>query len=275
MGNYFTAPQDEPIRYGWAPDKYDVRDTRLYFTNHQSDDNVDLRSKCPDVYDQGNLGSCTAQAICFAYEFNQMKQNEPDPFIPSRLFLYYNERKMEDTTTTDSGAQIRDGMHCISKGVCKESDWPYLIPNFAVKPPYSLYQKALHHRSIKYQRLDQQEHQIKVALTNGYPVVFGIRVYESFESIDVYKTGIVPYPKKGEDNLGGHAIALVGYDDDKKHFIFRNSWGASWGDKGYGYIPYKYVLDENLASDFWIIEHVKDDDEDSDEKTPEKKKREK
>jgi len=89
-----------------------------------------------------------------------------------------------------------------------------------------------------------------------FPVVFGISVYESFESEKVAKTGIVPLPENTERMLGGHAIVLVGYDNEKKLFIFRNSWGEQWGDKGYGYLPFEYVCDANLASDFWVVNKV-------------------
>jgi len=261
MGNYISY-QTEPKtnKYGWKRDLPDHRDQKVYFTETATDD-VDLRDKCPDIYDQGKLGSCTANALSFAYEFDQMKQKEKEHFTPSRLFIYYNERKAQDAIDTDGGGQIRDGIKSINvDGICKESDWPYIITQFSVKPPAVLYEEAKNHRGIKYKKIEQRISQIKMALKSGYPIVFGISIYESFETLDVYNTGVVPMPNLSEKMLGGHAITLVGFNDKKCQFIFRNSWGKQWGDQGYGYIPYNYVSDPNLASDFWIIEQVVDVD---------------
>lgn len=257
MGNYFSA-QPTYKTYGWKPDIPDLRDHRIRFCQSHTED-VDLRSQCPSVYDQGNLGSCTAQAICFAYEFNQIRQHEESPFIPSRLFVYYNERDVDGNTNVDSGSSLRTASKVVASiGVCKEDEWPYNIDQFTEKPPEELYKEAMNHKSIRYKKVYQEEDQLKHALRMNYPIVFGIAVYESFEGIDTFHTGIVSMPKEDEKMVGGHAIALVGFDDEKKHFIFRNSWGTEWGENGYGYLPYEYVLNENLSSDFWIIEKVKD-----------------
>lgn len=259
MGNYWSATSEPKLKkYGWKRDLPDHRDQKLHFTESQSED-VDLRENCPEIYDQGKLGSCTANAIAFAYEYDQIKQKEENPFIPSRLFIYYNERDMDEMTDIDSGSSLRNGIKTISKqGVCKESEWPYDITQFTVKPPTILYEEAKEHLSIKYKKIKQSENQLKMALKSGYPVVFGISVFESLESLETYNTGIVPMPNRDEKMVGGHAITLVGFNDKKKQFIFRNSWGKDWGEKGYGYIPYNYVTDSNLASDFWIVEKVRD-----------------
>ena len=259
MGIIYSTAAPVYRKYGWKPDLPDHRDKRMFFSEHQIETSVDLRPKCPPVYNQGQLGSCTAQSIAFAYEYDQIKQHETSPFVPSRLFIYYNEREMEGTTDIDSGASIRDGVKTINTiGVCKEEDWKYDETKFAVKPSYELYEKAKHHTSVKYKKIEQTEKQIKAALNMGFPVMFGISVFTSLESLEVYKTGIVPMPTPDEKMVGGHAIAIVGYSDKKKQFIFRNSWGDSWGDDGYGYLPYEYVIDRNLSSDFWIIERVLD-----------------
>ena len=221
---------------------------------------VDLRPGCPDVYDQGSLGSCTANAIGGAYEFDEMKQKEAKHFTPSRLFIYYNEREMENSVEEDSGASIGDGVASVHTiGVCKETDWPYDIAKFAEKPTSELYVKAKKHVSGKFHRLDQNMFQVKTALIQGTPVMVGITLYDSFESQEVSATGIVPMPNvKTESCLGGHAVLIVGYDDDKHQFIMRNSWGSTWGDKGYFYLPYNYMMSPDLASDFWVILDVKD-----------------
>ena len=261
MGNYLSyAPEPKLKKYGWKPDLPDHRDQKVFFTETQTN-NIDLRNKCPDIYDQGKLGSCTANAISFAYEFDQMKQKESNPFVPSRLFIYYNERDRDGSVDSDSGSTLRSGIKTINKiGVCKSSDWPYDITQFTVKPPTILYEEAKNHRSIKYKKVEQRISQLRMALKSGYPIVFGVSIYESFESLETYNTGIVSMPNIDEKMMGGHAIALVGFDDKKRHFIFRNSWGKDWGEKGYGYIPFNYVTDPNLAGDFWIVEQVLDKD---------------
>ena len=222
---------------------------------------IDLRSKMPPVYNQGKLGSCTANAICAAYEYEMMKENES--YVPmSRLFLYYQERKIENTIKEDSGAQIKDGIFATVKtGLCEEKYWCYDINKFTTDPSEEAYLDAGFHKTINYARIFQREEDIKQSLLDGYPVVFGINVYESFESDEVSKTGIVPMPVTDKEKLlGGHAILIVGYKeiDNKNYFIVRNSWGTEWGDAGYCYLPFEYVLNEDLAEDFWSIKLIKD-----------------
>jgi C1A family cysteine protease len=159
--------------------------------------------------------------------------------------------------STDSGAQIRDGIKSVaSQGDCPESLWPYDITKFAVKPPPSCYQQALKFKAVQYQRVTQISNQLKGCLASGYPFVFGFTVYESFESQQVAQTGHAPMPAPKETVIGGHAVVAVGYDDVQGWFIVRNSWGAGWGMKGYFTLPYAYLLEPNLASDFWTIRVV-------------------
>ncbi len=244
-------------RYGWTPDLPDHRDF-LYaapprFLGENLPPSVDLRPKCPPVYDQGQLGSCTGNSIAGAIQFEQMKQGLPN-FIPSRLFIYYNERVIEGTVKSDAGAQIRDGIKSVAtSGVCPETDWPYNISKFAVKPPPKAYTDAAKDVATSYQRVPQILNQMKGCLASGYPFVFGFSVYESFESPQVAKTGHAPMPGPSEKQIGGHAVMAVGYDDSKSWFIVRNSWGTTWGMKGYFTIPYTYLSDSNLSDDFWTI----------------------
>jgi C1A family cysteine protease len=223
---------------------------------------VDLRNKMPPVYNQGKLGSCTANAICAAYEYEMMKQNEE--YKPmSRLFLYYQERKIENTINEDSGAQIKDGIFATAKtGLCEEKYWTYDITKFTVNPSEEAYLDAGFHKTVNYARIYQREDDLKQSLLDGYPVVFGINVYSSFESDDVAKTGIVPMPTSDDKLLGGHAILIVGFKEinNTNYFIVRNSWGENWGDSGYCYLPFEYVLDSNLSEDFWSIKFVDDED---------------
>ena len=253
--------QPRSIRwYGWLPDLPDQRD-RIYAASLATigalPPSVDLRGGCPPVYDQGDLGSCTANAIAAALQFDQMKQQVADVFVPSRLFIYYNERVMENTVDEDSGAMIRDGIKSVAKeGAPHETLWPYNIAKFRTKPSPRAYKDAAKHRAVLYQRLTQALPQFKACLASGYPFIFGFSVYESFESADVTKTGTVPMPKPEEKQLGGHAVLAVGYDDASGRFIVRNSWGPKWGIAGYFTLPYEYMTDGNLSDDFWTIKRV-------------------
>ena len=245
--------------YGWNPDIPDGRDF-MYAAPPavvtQLPPQVDLRTQCPGVYDQGQLGSCTANAIAGALEFDQMKQKE-QLFTPSRLFIYYNEREIEGTVASDSGAQIRDGVKSVNQqGAPPETDWPYDITKFADKPPQPAFDDATKHEAILYQRLTQTLDQLKGCLAEGFPFVFGFVVYESFESPEVASTGQAPMPAAGEKQLGGHAVLAVGYDESQQRFTVRNSWGPGWGMQGYFTLPYPYLLQGTLSSDFWTIRSV-------------------
>ncbi len=216
-----------------------------------------MRPQCPPVYDQGQLGSCTANAIAGAIQFDRLKQQLAQVFVPSRLFIYYNERATEHTVDSDSGAQIRDGIKSVAKlGDCPETEWPYTIARFKTKPSPECYADALRYRVVSYQRLTPVLSQLKGCLASGYPFVFGFTVYESFESPQVARTGHASLPGSSERAIGGHAVVGVGYQDAKQWFIVRNSWGSGWGLKGYFTLPYAYLTDENLASDFWTIRVV-------------------
>jgi C1A family cysteine protease len=249
-------------RYGWLPDLPDQRD-RIYAAPRRVlsklPPKIDLRPGCPPVYDQGQLGSCTANAIGAAHQFEQLRQSPSKAFQPSRLFIYYNERVIEGTVGTDSGAMLRDGIKCVVRqGVCPEPEWPYDVVRFTRKPAAACYRHALCHQVTSYQRLVQTVDQMKGCLADGYPFVFGFSVYESFETASVARSGLVPLPRRTERLLGGHAVLAVGYEDARKRFTVRNSWSAKWGREGYCYMPYDYLADTNLAADFWTIRLVEE-----------------
>jgi C1A family cysteine protease len=244
--------------YGWMPDVPDQRDL-VYMAPRIAalPPSVDLRAGCPPVYDQGQLGSCTANAIGAAIQFEQIRQKKQKPFAPSRLFIYYNERTMEHTVGQDAGAQIRDGIKSVNHiGACPETDWPYVISKFTQKPPARAFKHAPLGKAVSYQRVVQTLEQMKGCLAAGFPIILGISVYESFESQQVATSGTVPMPASKEKMLGGHAVLAVGYNDADQRFLMRNSWGTAWGMQGYFTIPYAYLSDSNFCDDLWTIRMV-------------------
>ena len=241
-------------KYGWKRDQHDERDIMYAPPPIRLPSKVDLRPICPPVLNQGSLGSCTSNALASSHHFDQMKQKLLQQISPSRLMIYYNEREIEGTINEDAGAMLRDGIKTLAAaGVCSETMWPYDISKFTAKPPQECYTAALPYRIIQYQRLFQSLVSFKTCLAQGYPFVLGFQVYASFESEQVAKTGIMSMPRPNEKNLGGHAVLCVGYDDARQCFIIMNSWGAGWGDQGFFYMPYNYMVNRSLASDFWTI----------------------
>ena len=257
----FTSASVVPVtsslrKYGWRRDLPDFRDVYHSLSTPTLPGSVDLRDKMPAIYDQGQLGSCTANAIAGAIHYDELLQKLGND-TPSRLFIYFNERLREGHVGADTGASLRDGIKTIAKqGYCKETEWPYDIEKFTQKPPQACYDTAKTHVAVEYKRVNQNETELKTVLSQGFPVVFGVSVYSSFEGEDVKTTGMVPMPEKNESLLGGHAILLVGYDDEKNLYTFRNSWGTGWGKEGYGFLPYEYVTNSNLAQDFWTVKRV-------------------
>ena len=243
--------------YGWTPDVPDQRDQSFFLAAPiPLPAAVDLRPQCPLVYDQGQLGSCSANAIAGAIEFDRIRQKLTD-FMPSRLFIYYNERAMEGTVNSDSGAQIRDGIKSVNvSGVCPEREWPYDVSRFTARPAAQCYADARKDRALSYARVPATLNSMLQCLAAGFPFVFGFTVYESFESDEVAKTGIVPLPDLNEKPLGGHAVLAVGYDMAKGLFLVRNSWGDDWGVGGYFWLPFNYAANPNLADDRWVIKLV-------------------
>lgn len=241
--------------YGWIPDFPDQRDfpyISLALAIPLLPKAVDLRKYCTSIENQLSLGSCTAFALVGNLEYIKQKKVRKDLNF-SKLFLYYNERVMRNNEDFDSGASLRDGIKSlVKKGDCLEKFWPYKIRKFRVKPPEYAYENALDFQIKSYYRITALS-EMKHTISQGFPFVFGFGVYESFESEIVARTGMVPLPRPDETVLGGHAVMAVGYDDGNNYFIVRNSWGKDWGDGGYFYMPYDYLANRNLSSDFWTI----------------------
>lgn len=245
-------------KYGWKKDTVDERDFKFCLTKPvEAPVLVDLEETCPPVYDQGNSSSCTANGIAAGIEFDQIKQKLP-VFTPSRLFIYYNERELEGDPNEDAGAQIRDGIKLVNTiGVCPETLWPFDESKITTKPLLECYVQAKAHPTVSYHRVNQDSNSLEQVLASGFPIVFGFTVFESFEGAEVAKTGILGMPSRHEQYCGGHAVLCVGYDRAKQMVKVRNSWGASWGQRGYFWMPYEYISNPNLADDFWVIQTVK------------------
>jgi C1A family cysteine protease len=231
---------------------------------------LSLRAMMPPVYDQGELGSCTANAIAAALDAIHAMDHPASSangettqgmsqcgfFGPSRLFIYYFERDAEGTVAEDAGGMLRDGIKVINRrGACRETTWPYDISQFKNMPPETAIVEAKDYKAIQYERVPVSTLMIKSMIALNLPVVCGIQIYESFESDAVVATGFVPMPNTlTEQCLGGHAVVIVGYDDSTRRFTLRNSWGAAWGDAGYFTLPYEYIQNPGFTSDAWAIQ---------------------
>ena len=216
---------------------------------------VDLRRQCPPIYNQGLLNSCSAQALGAAVWFEALKRDVEPALRPSRLFLYYIERSIERHPRCNVPVCLRDGHKALKRfGVCKESQWRYVIGKFSIRPPETCFNAAAAVQVTQYARVARDLQRLKACLAGGNAITMGMSVYESFESRRVKRTGVVPMPEPHERLLGGHAVLVVGYRDESQSFIVRNSWGPKWGRSGYCFIPYEYLMSgKHYAWDFWTI----------------------
>lgn len=229
---------------------------------------ADLRPNFPPIENQGALGSCTAHAGVGVLEYFERRAFGRH-IDASRLFLYKVTRRLLHWTG-DTGAYLRTTMGAMALfGVPPEEYWRYKISDFDVEPPAFCYSFARNYQALKYFRIDQPGRTtadllklIKLYLKVGLPSMFGFTVYQSIGQ--AYQTGEIPYPHGTDSVAGGHAVVAVGFDDKKKiknqplgptttgALLIRNSWGTSWGDGGYGWLPYDYVLN-HLAVDWWVL----------------------
>jgi C1A family cysteine protease len=247
---------------GYERDYHDDRDHNIVFESTPDNilpSKIDLRKQSPYVFNQAGLPSCTQNAVCAQFDWIQDKNHKKDinakKFIPSRLFLYYNVRKMEGNALKRTGTTIRNTIvSAVKTGICEEKIWPYDIKKFDVEPSKEAYENSQKNLIAQYARVTQNELQIKLCLKQGHPISFGMIIFDPwYYDKNLRTTGIIPLPKSTDKRIGGHAMLIIGYDDNKKWFIVQNSWGNQWGDKGYCYIPYSYILDKKLAYDFWVI----------------------
>jgi C1A family cysteine protease len=256
------------IKLNHKKDPHDSRDRKFqsFMLAQHLPASVDLSYKMPGVLDQGELGSCTAHSTTYNIHYmadHHSKLNKLPPVFgsrPSRLFQYANSRILDGTPLNDdAGSSLRTAFQAVAEyGACDETDWDYQPSHYYIKPSQKAYGDAKKHKHFQYKSVPQTELALKQALANGYPISFGISVYDSFMSDNTMRTGIVPMPNTNTEQLQGfHAIILCGFNDAEHMFTFENSWGTSVGlpnKPGFFKIPYKYVLDPNLASDFWICE---------------------
>lgn len=256
---------------GWIPDRPDARDFQyglMVGVSAAPPSVFSQRDKWPRIWDQGSLGSCTANASNAGLLFRLVNQGflsldqaNTDSGTPSRLQTYYNSRYLEGTTRWDAGASVRDSIKSVRAwGACSEQKgyWPYNIKNFTKCPPAKCYaEKSLVGWAVSYARVVGSDSlSIKQAVSANQPVVFGFTVYNSF--FDINSTGNMPMPNLSRENQqGGHAVVIVGWDDVKGAWEVRNSWGVNWGDDGYFWMPYEYTISGQYCSDFWAIMEVK------------------
>jgi C1A family cysteine protease len=265
--------------FGWIPDLPTLK-TQIFVSPFSALEGVppriDLRPTMPDVYDQGKIGSCTSNAIAACIQFARKKNGQGPDFVPSRLFIYFNGRAIENTVGSDSGLSIHDAITVVeTSGVCPEPDWPYdaveandkgEFPkknNRAVlKPPQKIYENdAFPHRTMVAFAIPQRIEQLQACLAAGFPFAFGFTIYSSFFDANKRPKTYIPVPKPQELPQSGHAVVAVGYDNSRQLIICRNSWNTkdSHGEiqeKGHFYMPYAYITDPDLAADFWTVRSV-------------------
>lgn len=222
---------------------------------------VDLRPFMTYVENQDETNSCVANAVAGAYEYLVKKHTERD-YDVSRMFIYYNARDLGGIDG-DNGSVIADAIEGLRQyGACAEESWPFELGEVNSPPSDDAYEEAAQFVVEDLQLVPMDLNAWKSALAEGYPIVFGISLYESFDK--QRKRGVVPLPTPNEVSRaahGGHAMLCVGYSDPDKVFIVRNSWGEDWGDDGYCYIPYAYLINEKFNDgDSWIIRQLENID---------------
>ena len=273
------AKGDFPYGMGWLPDYPDIRDytdahekVKPLFQKMGVDQGdklpprIDLREWCSPIENQGNIGACTAHAGVGLLEYYQ-RRSFGEHVDASRRFLYKTTRNLLHWTG-DTGAFVRTTMKALVLfGVPPEEYWMYKTAEFDEEPPAFCYAFAQNYQAISYVRLGPPGHtkkelfdRVRRYLAKGLPAMFGFTVYESIGAAK--KTGLIPFPDPKEEVKGGHAVMAVGYDNTlvikgngtrtKGAFLIRNSWGEDWGDGGYGWLPYKYLM-SGQAVDWWTL----------------------
>lgn len=252
-------------RFGWKRDLPDHRDY-AFREVHQvpvvQPAIVNLKPKLALVFDQGDLGSCTANSSCWMWQFVHGAPAGDTTW--SRMFCYVETLIAEGSYPQDAGGELRDVIKVLAtNGVCGEKDFPYDVKAFPSKPGAGAVKDAATDTISTYSRLYNREDFLN-CLAAGFPFVFGFTVYDSFESDPVAKTGVVPMPGKNDGTVGGHAVCCIGYDKNYQgkglYYLVQNSWGKDWGDplnSGCFWLPATYMETHRLASDFWTVRNSK------------------
>eukprot|EP00696_Hemimastix_kukwesjijk_P013845 gnl/Hemi2/27673_TR9152_c0_g4_i1.p1 gnl/Hemi2/27673_TR9152_c0_g4~~gnl/Hemi2/27673_TR9152_c0_g4_i1.p1 ORF type:complete len:257 (-),score=60.50 gnl/Hemi2/27673_TR9152_c0_g4_i1:115-885(-) len=203
------------------------------------------------VENQGNVNSCTANALAGCIEYLEKRIND-NPIDVSRLFIYYNERNLENCVGSDDGAAMKDGITSLQTiGVCEESIWPYNQAEVSERPSDEAFAEAANRTIESAHRLKTSRACLQGCLADGYPFVFGLQLFESFPQT---QDGNISMPDEGvENHLGGHAMCCVGYDNHREVYIVRNSWGPHWADGGYCYVPFAYMEDPKYMCDPYVL----------------------
>jgi C1A family cysteine protease len=235
--------------YKLYPSNIDYRDhyfRTISFNNEPLPYSIDLIDKLPAIQSQLNIGSCLAHALNGAVYATAKR-----PFLLSRLMLYYLYR---DDKNADNGGSIRDGLKVLANiGYSREKYWPYKPEKFAIEPTSEAFFDASKNKISAYQRIENNSTLLCSALAHGCPIVVGMRVYESFESKEFAKTGVMKMPESNEKILGAHAVLITAYDMESKTFTIRNSWGKEWADNGYFTVPFEFVENDRNVFETWII----------------------
>lgn len=245
--------------YGWRRQRPDKRDLRLAMPTGAIPASSDNGALIPRVFGQGNIGSCVANVVALQVMIARAAAGFA-PFTPSRLWLYFEGRAVERSQAMDVGMEPRDAYRVLTAmGICAEDlpakpgRWLYNPSMFSVAPTQDTIFAAAHHRAGAYHAVPAGLDPLRATLAGGLTVAAGISCFESFESERVLATGEVVLPGADEGYLGGHDILLYGHDDARRVFLWQNSWGVNYGKGGRGTIPYDYIADPDLASDFWVL----------------------
>jgi C1A family cysteine protease len=240
------------LKHGWIPALPDARHYAFIPKTTVTPPTMDLRSQLPDVWDQGSIGSCVAHGVSICHVAAQRKHGGPQ-IMPARLALYFQARAVQGWQNQDSGCQIVDAMKVTAKlGVADEKLYPYQTTKFKLKPPVSVYTNGLLHQTLEYQKIDNANPEnIRAAVAEGFPVVFGSTLYSNYDQLNA--SNLMPDPDLKGSIVGGHCMAIVGYDKSKKQFLVRNSWSKAWGDKGHHWMSEAYICNLSLTDDVWVL----------------------
>lgn len=245
---------------------YEFSTLKMKLKSQDLPESHDLSKYSPEIYAQGDLGSCVSNSTSMGWRISRLAHNDKsvmNKYVtgykdvhPSRLYIYFNAKIVEGTPSgEDTGCTVHGALLGIERHrVCREEIWEYDLSNFGVQPSLEAYGDAIKHSPMSFTKVLQNEKSIKLSLVSGFPVMFGAVVFEDCKSRSAMHTGVIPTPNKEKDEaLGGHCLLIVGYDDEKRQFKIQNSWGRIWGDRGCGYMSYDYILDNEICGDFWAF----------------------